>query len=89
MTGVPFDEKVNAYDWFLKNVNQLENERTRALFKALKPIQWDWSSSIRARQNLVTERFRTVNTILPFLTKTEKKLVKEWKKENNSSELWD
>lgn len=87
-TGIPFDEKEDAYRWFEKHVDQLEDERMKQLFIALKPIRWSWSSSISSRQNLVTERFKIVNTIVPFLNETELRLVKQWKKEN-SADLWD
>lgn len=88
-TRVPFDENTNAYEWFSKHVILLEDPRTRKLFESLEPIQWSLSSSISFRKNLVRERLKVVELLMPFLTDTERRLVAEWKKENKSSELWD
>lgn len=87
--AIPFDKEMNAYDWFEKHVQIIQDERIKALFIALKPIQWRLDSSISSRQALVSKRFEIVNAILPFLNETEKRLVTEWKNENRSSGLWE
>jgi hypothetical protein len=63
--------------------------REEALAKHLKPITWHSSSSIRARQNLVTSRFETLQIIYPFLRTEEKAQVDTWRINNSHSGLWD
>lgn len=90
ITGIVFDENAHKpLEWYYKNLHELKNERLQTLFRALEPIQWDWDSSIRYRQNLVTERQNTIETLLPFLNNAEKRLVEQWKEENHNSGLWE
>ena len=60
-----------------------------ALDKLLQPIIWDWSSSIRARQNLVCSRRDKVRLVLPFLTGNDLDRADKWLAENKHSGLWD
>ena len=63
--------------------------REEALGRLLTPITWPASSSIRARQNLVTACFTKVNAVVPFLNESELKRVEKWKAKNKHSGLWD
>lgn len=64
------------------------NSQEEKLNELLQPIPWDWSSSIRARQNLVTERRSAVLNVLPFLTGEQLERATEWLDENKHSGLW-
>lgn len=55
----------------------------------LSPITWDWSSSIRARQNLVCSRHDQVKLVLPFLSEEDLERANKWLLENKHSGLWD
>lgn len=65
------------------------DKRGEALDKLLVPITWPMSSSIRARQNLVTSRFAAVAAVEPFLNEEELKRVAKWRKKEQHSGLWD
>lgn len=69
----------------------VEKELTRneALNNLLKPIIWDWSSSVKYRKWLVTMRRDAVKLIYPFLTTEEKYLANKWLMEESYHELWD
>lgn len=61
----------------------------QALNKLLQPIVWDWSSSIRARQNLVCSRHEKVRLVIPFLSGEDLERANNWLSENKHSGLWD
>ena len=63
--------------------------REDALAELLRPITWDWSSSIRARQNLVVKRHDQVRTAYPFMSDDEKAKADKWSAEESHSGLWD
>ena len=63
--------------------------RKEALDKLLQPITWNWSSPVRARQNLVSSRHSQVRTVYPFLLDDERGLADAWFKDNRFSDLWD
>ncbi|USV40924.1 hypothetical protein [Xanthomonas phage BUDD] len=63
--------------------------REEYLDKLLAPILWDWSSSIRARQNLVYSRHDLVRAAYPLMTEEEQARAKKWFKEESHSGLWD
>lgn len=63
--------------------------REDALKELLKPIKWSWSSSIYARQNLVSKRHAAVDNVYPFLTDEEKQLADAWFEKESYSGLWD
>jgi hypothetical protein len=63
--------------------------REKALAKLLQPITWNWSSPIRARQELVYRKRDDVRTIYPFLTTEEKIQADKWFKEESHSDLWE
>ena len=63
--------------------------REKALNNLLQPITWNWGSSIKARQDLVSKRFNDVRTAYPFLTDDEKAKADKWKKDESHSGLWD
>ncbi len=65
------------------------SEKDRVLNKMLEPIVWDWSSSITARQNLVSYRHRQVRLVLPFLYGEDLDRAKKWLEEERHSDLWD
>lgn len=60
-----------------------------SLDKLLEPITWDWSSSIRARQNLVFSRHEKVRLVLPFLSGSDLEKANKWLVENKHSGLWE
>jgi hypothetical protein len=59
------------------------------LDKLLEPITWSWSSSIRARQNLVESRREKVTLVLPFLSEEDTSKANKWLSDNKHSGLWD
>lgn len=63
--------------------------KNESLDNLLEPIIWDWSSSIRARQNLVCTRHDKVSLILPFLSGEDLDRANKWIKDNKHSGLWD
>lgn len=63
--------------------------REDALSQLLIPIVWDMSSSIRARQNLVTARHNAVHDVYPFLKKKEKAQADAWFANESHSDLWE
>lgn len=63
--------------------------REDALRKLLEPIQWGWSSSVRARQNYVCQRHAEVRAAYPFLMPEERAKADAWRKAEAHSELWD
>jgi hypothetical protein len=65
------------------------NTQEQVLQSLLQPIKWNWSSSIRARQNLVIRRRQAVRNVYPFLTADQKKRADTWFKEEAHSGLWD
>jgi hypothetical protein len=64
-------------------------EPWKALHRLLEPIEWSWSSSVSARQNLVYKRRSEVALVLPFLVGTMRELASEWMREERHSGLWD
>ena len=70
------------------NVNTLPS-RELALQILLLPIEWNWSSSISARQNLVLARRRDVAISYPFMNDEEKAKADKWFKEEEHGGLWD
>lgn len=65
------------------------DERTIALKKLLRPITWSWSSSVESRRSLVNSRHCEVSLVYPFLTESERKVCREWRKKEAHSGLWD
>jgi len=63
--------------------------RKEALDQLLKPILWDWSSSIQARKNLVIARHNAIAQVIPFLTDDEVAQAQDWCKREAHSGLWD
>lgn len=63
--------------------------RQEALDTILRPIEWDWRSTVGARKQLVRSRIHDARIIRPFLTKEEKILLDKWLKEQAHVELWD
>ena len=63
--------------------------RKEKLDQLLRPIEWDWSSSVRARQNLVSLRHAAVANVYPFLDAEERKRADEWRVNESHSDLWD
>ncbi|WEM34233.1 hypothetical protein [Xanthomonas phage X1] len=63
--------------------------REEYINQLLRPILWDWSSSIRARQNLVCKRHGLVNAAYPLMTESEQERAKQWFKDESHSGLWD
>ena len=63
--------------------------RKKALDELLKPIKWDWSSSVSSRQKLVMRRHREVGLVLPFLNRDETRRAKQWLKDEAHRGLWD
>lgn len=63
--------------------------RQEAMTNLLRPIKWDWSSNIRARQNLVCNRHEEVRTVYQFMSDDEKKRADKWFIDEDHSELWD
>lgn len=64
-------------------------KREQALNTLLQPITWDWSSSVRSRQNLVIRRRNEVKTAMPFMTPEELERANKWLKDEAHSDLWD
>ena len=64
-------------------------EHWRILHRMLQPIEWNWSSCIRSRQNLVIEKRQGVNMIHPFVKGVMKDLIEEWLEKEKHSGLWD
>lgn len=63
--------------------------RDDAINKLLEPINWDWSSSIRSRQNWVSERHSQVRRAYPLMLDEEKARADQWFKDEAHSGLWD
>ena len=63
--------------------------RQEAMTNLLRPIKWDLSSNISARQNLVCNRHEEVRTVYPFMSDDEKKRADKWFIDEDHSELWD
>lgn len=63
--------------------------RRKKLDALLAPIEWNWESSIRARQNYVGIRRNAVATALPFLTDEELARAYEWLEKERHEGLWD
>ncbi len=57
--------------------------------KLLQPIEWDWSSGISSRQNLVRKRRSEVAVILPFTGGKMRGLMEQWLEEEKHSGLWE
>jgi hypothetical protein len=69
--------------------DKLIPSREVALHILLLPIEWNWSSSIGARQNLVLSRRRDVAVSYPFMNDEEKAKADKWFKEEEHGGLWD
>jgi hypothetical protein len=63
--------------------------REETLAQLLRPIEWSWSSSVRARQNMVVERRKAVANAYPFLDTSERERADLWLKKEKHSDLWD
>lgn len=64
-------------------------DRQKALYDLLRPIRWDWSSSVRARQNVVLSRHRLVRAAYPFMDDVERAQADEWFKAEAHGGLWE
>ena len=64
-------------------------EHWSILHSMLKPIEWNWSSSISSRKDLVSKRREKVLILKPFLRGTMRSLIDEWLEEEKHSGLWD
>jgi hypothetical protein len=67
----------------------MDSSREAAIKHLLRPIKWDWSSSIRARQNLVSARHIEVTSDRPLLTAEERARADAWAKAEAHAGLWD
>ena len=75
-----FQESTPTKDW---------PEHWSILHNLLRPIVWNWSSSISSRQDLVGKRREKVLILKPFLRGTMLSLVDEWLEKERHSGLWD
>ena len=75
-----FQESAPTEDW---------PEHWALLYYLLKPIEWNWISSISSRQKRVSERRERVKMIKPFVRGTMRSLIDEWLEEEKHSGLWD
>lgn len=82
-------DKTAGKSYILHTETEKTEESNEALDKLLQPIVWDYSSSIRARQNLVCSRHDKVKLVLPFLTGNDLQRALKWLCENKHSGLWD
>lgn len=64
-------------------------DRQKAMYDLLRPIRWDWSSSVSARRNLVVSRHRLVRAAYPFMDQDERQAADEWFERERHGSLWE
>ena len=75
-----FQEECPTKDW---------PEHWVVAHRLLKPIEWNWSSSISSRRSLVSSKREKVRDVIPFTSGIMRKLMLQWLEEEKHSGLWE